>query len=71
MTVFRPAGGAWERADFLLRQKHHPHEHVVADLTAAGFDQVASFDGADDLGMKGTIGKYRTFYLARKKGSRQ
>lgn len=67
MTQFTKRQGQWERTDYTLRQKLHRHEHVMKDLEKVGFATVASFDAENDLGMKGDIGRYRTFYLARKK----
>jgi len=66
ITQFLLRKGLWERSDYTLTQKHHAHEHVMADLGKAGFGAIASLDAGNDLGMRGDIGKFRTFYLARK-----
>lgn len=66
ITEFRKVNGEWQRSDYRLTQKHHPHDRVMAGLEAAGFQSIASFDAIDDLRMKGPTGQHRTFYLARK-----
>jgi SAM-dependent methyltransferase len=69
ITLFRKQQGEWRRSAFSLTQRYHPHDIVLNGLRRAGFRQVASLDAASDLGMKGNIGQFRTFYLARKEGA--
>jgi SAM-dependent methyltransferase len=66
ITLFRREGAGWLRSDFRLTQRRHSHEAVVRSLEAADFGQIAAFDAAQDLGMRGSIGQHRTFYLARR-----
>jgi SAM-dependent methyltransferase len=66
ITSFQREHDIWARYDFTLKQRYHPHEEVMAALRRAGFSDVASFDAANDLRMRGRIGQHRTFYLARK-----
>lgn len=65
VTQFRLGQNHWERSDFRLTQRFHPDSEVVAQLESAGFS-VQRFDAALDLGMKGDIGRGRTFYLGCK-----
>lgn len=65
ITPFRASGRAWERSDFRLTQKLHLEAEVVAQLERTGF-KVQLFDAARDMGMKGEIGRGRTFYLGCK-----
>ena len=65
VTQFRATGRVWERSDFRLTQRFHPEAAVVTHLKQAGFE-VQLFDAARDLGMKGEIGRGRTFFLGGK-----
>ncbi|MCU1324815.1 MAG: Methyltransferase type 11 [Bryobacterales bacterium] len=66
IVQFRNTAAGWQRSDFTLTQRHHPRAAVISALQQAGFTSVDSFDADADLGMKGQIGRYRTFYLAQK-----
>lgn len=66
ITLFVQRDGVWQRSDFTLTQRYHPNSFVVSSLVKAGFASIASLDAADDLGMRGDIGRHRTCYLARR-----
>jgi SAM-dependent methyltransferase len=63
VTVFRKLN-EWVRSDFRLRQKCHSREEVVNALTAAGFTGVEVLDARDRLGMRGSIGLGRDYFVA-------
>lgn len=65
ITQFRRDSGCWERSDFTLLQKHHPADEVIHHLETSGFERIGTHPAAN-LGMYGTIGQHRLFYLARK-----
>lgn len=63
VTMFRLQHNAWRRTDLTLHQRCYAEEEITDALRAAGFDELASFDAAGDLGMEANVG--RRFFLGR------
>jgi SAM-dependent methyltransferase len=65
ITLMRRDDEGWVRSDFNLQQYCHPANQVEQALLSAGFQTVKKCS-AEELGMRGNIGSYRTFFLARR-----
>lgn len=66
ITLFRLYVDRWMRSDFRLSQFCHAEKDVLNSLYAAGFADAEVFDACTDLGMAGTIGEGRSYFLARR-----
>ena len=66
LTLFRLIENAWQRADTIVHERCYSAAEIDAALVGAGFGGAACYD-ARDLGMGGTLGIGRTFYLAVKR----
>lgn len=62
-TLFRPAGGAWRRADFSIAERCYTTRELKGALRRARFDSVKVYDAARDAGLADHAG--RAFFLAR------
>jgi SAM-dependent methyltransferase len=63
ITLFRRRS-TWERQDVTLLQRYHAPEELVALLAATGFVDVRCLDVRRDLGIPGTFGHGRGFFVA-------
>jgi len=66
LTLFRRIGNAWQRADTIVHERCYSAAEIDEALAGAGFTGTVCYD-ARDLGMGGTLGIGRTFYLATKR----
>lgn len=70
VTVFEKSGGFeksgddWKRVDLQIVEYCYPEDTILDGLAQAGFGDLKTFDGQQDLGMRNGIG--RLFVLARK-----
>ena len=66
ITTFRLIDGTWRRRDTAIRERCWSRAEIDDALAAAGFAGATCYD-ARDLGMEGTLGTGRTFYVARRR----
>jgi SAM-dependent methyltransferase len=67
ITMFRLLAGQWQRSDFTVHERCYTGKEVTQALERAGFTEIVCYD-AGDLGMGGTLGEGRTFFVAKKAG---
>jgi len=64
LTVFRLCDGVWRRGDVTLRQRAYEEDEIRHALSLTGFDQVETYNGEEELGLSGEVG--RLFFRCRR-----
>jgi SAM-dependent methyltransferase len=65
LTMFRLLNGLWWRSDVTIEERCYTPKEIDLALAHSGFGEVCCYD-ADDLGMSGSLGEGRTFFVAVK-----
>ncbi|HWQ52264.1 MAG TPA: class I SAM-dependent methyltransferase, partial [Bryobacteraceae bacterium] len=63
LTMFRKLNGHWRRSDSVVTERCYSRQAIGAALDQAGFRTTEAYS-AHDLGMEGTLGVGRVFFLA-------
>jgi SAM-dependent methyltransferase len=64
VTIFEKSDGTWKRVDLEIVEYCYPEATILDGLAEAGFRDLKTFEGHEDLGMRNGVG--RLFVLARK-----
>jgi len=67
VTIFEQSDVGWNRVDLEIIEYCYSEETILASLEEAGFRDVTTFDGHEDLEMRNGVG--RLFVLARKEAA--